>query len=493
MEIENSHNHHHEEEKMITVLYEASHHGCDSTLRALIQRHPLLLHRINSRTTFIDTPLHISASLGHLEFTKALLARKPNLATELDSFRSTALHIASAEGHVHIVKELLAAYEQACLVFDKEGRIPLHVAVIRRRLEVVTELVSAKPESLKILHKGTTVLHLCVTYNHLDILKALVDSSLQICDELLNWRDLDGNTVLHLAIMFKHAETVRYLVSIPKIQEASVLKNKMGFTASDMVDGIPKDLNSLEIQIMLMSNGLKNDKKETDMNPQAAAISDAVEDAGKKKCWRKMVKHMGKWFKHNGKWLEEMRGNLSTVATVISTMTFQSVLNPPGGLIQPGIHDSNNTSSSSSSPFDCLEVKGDQACPGKAIFAFEDRGNFRYFIINNTIAFIASLGVTLLLISGLPLKNKVVMWMLSMGMFLTLSALGRAYFTAYFLITPDKLYESTNKILSIMNYTWLALFALAAGYVLLAFLVWIVKHCIKFIKHMGKAIRTHRR
>ncbi|KAK4259571.1 hypothetical protein QN277_005888 [Acacia crassicarpa] len=435
--MENPHNHHHEEEeKIIRVLYEASHHGCFPTLRALIQQHPLLLHRINSRTTFIDTPLHISASLGHLEFTKTLLAHKPNLATELDSFRSTALHIASAEGHIHIVKELLTAYEQACLVFDKEGRIPLHVAVIRGRLEVVTELVSAKPESLKILHKGKTVLHLCVTYNHLDILKALVDSSLQICDELLNWRDLDGNTILHLAIMFKHAETVPYLVSIPKIQEASVLKNKMGFTASDIVDWIPKDFNSLEIQIMLMNNGFKSDKKETDMNPQAAATSDAAEETGKKKkCWRKMVKHMGKWFKHNGEWLEEMRGNLSTVATVISTMTFQSVLNPPGGFIQQGIHDSNNTSSSF---LDCSEVMGDLACPGQAILAFGYQEAFRDFVIHNTIAFVASLGVTLLLISGLPLKNKVVMWMLSMGMFITLTALVRAYFFAYFLITPDK-------------------------------------------------------
>ncbi|KAI9078580.1 hypothetical protein K1719_039518 [Acacia pycnantha] len=463
MEIENSHNHHHEEEEKM--------------IRNQLQR-----------TTFINTPLHISASLGHLEFTKALLAHKPNLATELDSFRSTALHIASAEGHTHIVRELLAAYEQACSVFDKEGRIPLHVAVIRGRLEVVTELVRAKPESLKIRHKGKTVLHLCVTYNHLDILKALVDSSLEICDELLNWRDLDGNTVLHLAIMFKHAETVRYLVSIPKIQEASVLKNKMGFTASDIVDGIPKDLNSFEIQIMLMSNGFKSDKKETNMNPQAAATGDAAEEAGKK-CWRKMVRHMGKWFEHNGKWLEEMRGNLSTVAIVISTMTFQSVLNPPGGFVQQGIHDSNT---SSSSPLDCLEVKGDQACPGEAILASRNPEDFRYFIIHNTIAFVASLGVTLLLISGLPLKNKVVMWMLSMGMFITLTALVRAYFTAYFLITPDNLYNSTNKMLDILGWTWTALVALVAGYILLAFLVWIVKYCIKFIKRMGKAIHTHR-
>ncbi|KAI9112781.1 hypothetical protein K1719_016284 [Acacia pycnantha] len=225
--MENSH-HHHEEEKMIRLLYEASHKGCISTLRTLIQQQPLVLQRINSRTTFMDTPLNISATIGHLEFSKALLAHKPKLALELDSFRSTALHVASAEGHIHNVKELLAAYDQACLVSDHEDRIPLHVAVIRGRLEVVIELIRAKPESLKILHKGKTVLHLCVTYNHLKILKSLVDSNFEICDELFNWRDLNGNTIFHLAIMFKQVETVRYLVSIPKIREASILKNKLG-------------------------------------------------------------------------------------------------------------------------------------------------------------------------------------------------------------------------------------------------------------------------
>ncbi|KAK4268802.1 hypothetical protein QN277_022040 [Acacia crassicarpa] len=446
-----------EQEKMIRVLYEASRDGCVPTLRTLIQQDPLVLHRINSRTSFTDTPLHISASLGHLEFTKALLAHKPKLALELDSFGSTALHIASAEGHTHIVKELLAAYEQACFVSDQQGRIPLHVAVIRGRLEVVTELVRAKPGSSKKLHKGKTVLHLCVTYNHLDILKALVDSSLEICDELLNWRDLDGNTVLHLAIMFKQVETVRYVVSIPKIiQEASMLKNKMGFTASDIVDGIPKDLNSLEIQIILMSNG---NKKDTDIIiAQEAITRDAVEEAVQawknNYYWRKMTRHMGKWFDHSVKWFEEMRGNLSTVATVISTMTFQSIIDPPGSFIQQGIKsNSNNTTSS---PLDCMDEKDDYACPGHS--------------------------------------NKVVMWTLSMGMCVTLTALAHAYFAALFMITPDKLWDSTSadEMLQLVDWTWLALLALAAGYILLAFLIWIVKHCIKFIKHMGKAIHTHR-
>lgn len=54
----------------------------------------------------------------------------------------------------------------------------------------------------------------------------------------------------------------------------------------------------------------------------------------KKGCWRKMAKHALNWtpYKDKDKWLKDMRGNLSLVATVISTMTFQVAINPPGGV-----------------------------------------------------------------------------------------------------------------------------------------------------------------
>ncbi|KAI9112776.1 hypothetical protein K1719_016279 [Acacia pycnantha] len=167
-------------------------------------------------------------------------------------------------------------------------------------------------------------------------------------------------------------------------------------------------------------NSFKSDKKEeTDIIPQAAAgTSDAVEEGAvkplKKKWynWRNMAKYMGKWFKHNGEKLEEMRGNLSLVATVITTMTFQCVMNPPGGFIQQGISNysngaPNNPNTTSSSPLDCLEMGEAYACPGKAMLASNDPDHFRSFIMHNTVAFETSIGITMLLISGLPLKNKI--------------------------------------------------------------------------------------
>ncbi|KAI9119736.1 hypothetical protein K1719_009125 [Acacia pycnantha] len=436
--------HHHEEDKM-RVLYEASYKGCVSTLNSLLQEDPGLLYKISSQTIFIETPLHISASHGHFAFTKTLLSHKPKLALERNSSQSTPLHLASAEGHIDIVKLLLEAPEEAYLVRDQEGRIPLHYAVIRGRKDVVLELIRAKAESSKILdHMGKTILHLCVTYNQLEILKELVNKlDTHGTHGLLIKGDLDGkNTILHLAIMLKQVETVRYLISIAKIRsEASNLKNDMGHTAADIVERIPKDSKGLEIQVILMKSGIKCGSNE---RSDVATKED--------RSWRNVFKSIDECLVYKGYWLEEMRGDLSLVATVIATMTFQAALNPPGSFIQQSIRpmDDNHfnlTSSSNTSlsdgPLGCLPYKDESGrnitsgpCPGRALLAYLNPNGYDIFIACNTISFFASMIVVLLLVSGVPLKHRFVLRILSAGMTLAVTYLLSVYLYGLILINP---------------------------------------------------------
>ncbi|KAI8562836.1 hypothetical protein RHMOL_Rhmol03G0066200 [Rhododendron molle] len=111
-----------ETEEVAKRLYEACLSGSVETLNALLEKDPLILNRVSSAECFSnDTPLHVAVSSGHLEFTKALLRRKPKLAVELDSRRCTPLHLASTEGHFEIVHELLRVNTDVCIARDQDG------------------------------------------------------------------------------------------------------------------------------------------------------------------------------------------------------------------------------------------------------------------------------------------------------------------------------------------------------------------------------------
>ncbi|KAL0009926.1 hypothetical protein SO802_005034 [Lithocarpus litseifolius] len=136
--------------------------------------------------------------------------------------------------------------------------------------------------------------------------------------------------------------------------------------------------------------------------------------------------------KQKGNWIEEMRGALMVVATVITTITYQRpALSPPDGVWQSDIKDSNQANACS----------GKNKCEaGTLVLAYggyED--GFLYFLICNSIAFTASLSVIFLLISGVPLKNKFFMVILTLAMCTTLTFLGFSYVLAFFLLIPSNL------------------------------------------------------
>ncbi|BAT89217.1 hypothetical protein VIGAN_06011500 [Vigna angularis var. angularis] len=393
-----------QENDTLNTLYEVSLRGSVSELETLIGRDPLILHRI-SLTAFTETPLHISALLGHLDFTKSLLTHRPQLALETDHCKRTPLHLASAEGHVEIVHVLLQTCEDACLMSDQDGRIPLHYAAMRGRTEVARQLISgAKSESVMVFDgSGKTMFHLCVEHNHLETLKTLVEVG-NVTEDFLNCGDFHhGNTILHLAVMFKQLESVRYLLSISKIKEEANIQNKMGYTALDMLKHVPKDMRSLQIKLMLMDAGFKSNENNQVHHPPSSSIIDVPPSRTmnpNEKFWS--LKRVNKVLQHKSGRLEEMRGMLSLVSTMISTVTFGVVMDPPG----------------------------DDLPASMWAYAQYREEMLTRLLTMNTISFIASLGVTLLLISGVPLKNEVTMGLLSVGTCVCLTFLVLTYIHA---------------------------------------------------------------
>ncbi|XP_034699429.1 ankyrin repeat-containing protein ITN1-like [Vitis riparia] len=290
---------------------------------------PLALARA-SVTCFDETPLHIAAMLGHLDFAKALASHKPDMAMAVDLQGRSPLHLASANGHIEIVNMLLSLNSNICLICDEDGRTPLNLAVMKGHVEVTRELVTARPEVTEHkLDHGETILHSSVRHNRLGALKMLVESVREA--EFINARDDYGNTVLHTATTLKQLETVRYLLNGNMVEVNAV--NGSGLTALDVIEHMPRDLKSMEIIESLSKVGAlrarnvpTNGECEITMTIEESRL-DSVAQPLEGISIKKRLKNQENWLKNK-------REALMITASVIAAMAYQAGLNPPGSIWQ---------------------------------------------------------------------------------------------------------------------------------------------------------------
>ncbi|QHN76823.1 uncharacterized protein DS421_19g647290 [Arachis hypogaea] len=174
-----------------------------------------------------------------------------------------------------------------------------------------------------------------------------------------------------------------------------------------------------------------------------------------------------------GNWVEEMRGSLMVVATVIATLTFQIAINPPGGVWQ---QDSNNQQGCAS---------GNTCKAGTSVLATSShdknqRLKYEMFILLCTVSFTASQTVILFLLTGFQLRNRLVMWLLILVMCLSVICLAGAYVISIWMVMKplDKL---INKITLYYALFWVGLVALLCLALLLRFLIWLLKAFFRFL------------
>ncbi|GLT45036.1 hypothetical protein SLA2020_189010 [Shorea laevis] len=421
-------------------LSDAAMEGDIASLSQLLREDPLLLHR-TVVSCVSDTPLHLSSMLGHLAFVKELLHLNPELVSELDSHSCSALHLAAAKGHLEIVRELVKVDPEMCMVRNQDGRTPLHVAAIKGRMEVVNELVRVKPDSIQVLtDRNETVLHLCVKHNRFQVLKVLVEE-IDRDIQLLNWKDSEGNTVLHVAVSRKQIEIIKVLVAITGLDVNALNVNHS--TALDVLMQSPRDLRDLEIESTLQAAGVLCAKDlhiiTREWVPSPAKVPQMT---------RSLVSHQSMDESNSRKlvtehkhtdWLDRKRSALMVVASLIATVAFQAAVTPPGGVWQ--------------------DDRGSQEphTAGTSVMADKDPFYYGQFMIFNTIAFLASLSIILLLISGLPMKRRRWMWIQMVIMWVAITAQGITYFLSFRYISPTKSYSMLRRVTEISVLTWLCL------------------------------------
>ncbi|OMO70658.1 hypothetical protein CCACVL1_18714 [Corchorus capsularis] len=469
----------------LAQLYEAALSGSVPTLTSLIGNDPQILERV-SLSPNPETPLHISALAGHVEFTKALLTRKPELASRLDSLKCSPLHLASAEGHAEIVKALLQVDKNVCLVADAEGRIPLHLAAMRGNVDVIQQLVKAQPKSIREKVNGNyTVLHLCVQYNQLEALKLLVTLVKGNHGHLFDFRDHGGNTILHLAVMLRQSETIRYLVSILETKaEVNTLRNNIGMSALDVLDYGARDFKYLEIRDILPTavgvgeNNIiitKNSTSGENQMEQEGGAGGGGADGFMSKLRRKLSFGYRYLFKRlDDDWVKNMQKSLMVVATLTATMSFQVATNPPGGVWQE--HYNSTTMEV------CKLGKNNICHAGTAVFGYTHPDDYQLLMNCATLSFVTSLVVVLLAISGIPLKNKLCTWLWILAMVVSISSTIATYFLAMVMLAPAPVND--YKILKAWTRpfarpegkgfrTWFVIVGVALVYAAIRLLLWL--------------------
>ena len=161
-----------------------------------------------------------------------------------------------------------------------------------------------------------------------------------------------------------------------KVKKEVDSRNNKDFTALKMLENCPKDFNSFNIRNMLLDAGARVERVN---NPSESAKT----TQSRKKWWKNLSKHL----KYGGNWVEENRGYIMVVATVITTLTFQQATSPLGGVW---------SQSGNVTFYIGHNIKVDA---GTSVLGSIDPLYYFYFIIFNAISFIASVIVTFLLIT----------------------------------------------------------------------------------------------
>ncbi|XP_042519666.1 ankyrin repeat-containing protein ITN1-like [Macadamia integrifolia] len=444
------------QERMIERLYKASLSGSRSSLIELIKEDKIILDRVVI-TCFNETPLHIAAMLGHVEFAKEILKRKPELATELDSESSSPLHLASAKGNLEMVKELLKINPNVCSVTDQDGRTPLHLAAIKGRIDVMKELIRTRREVIhKRVDRGESILHLCVKHNRLEALKLLLEPASSVQEkQLLNSKDDNGNTALHLAIAKKQTKSIEVLLSKNGVEVNAL--NGSGLTALDILAQSPRDAKDLDIGESLRASGALRAKdipilstvpvnNNNNNNDNSTTGAGSTRSRASSHSTSQVLQSDDKYVD----WLERKKNSLMVVSTVIGTMAFQAILSPPGGVWQDyGRHPNHN------SPNSYLNHTA-----GTSVMADVKPDNYTPFLICTTLSLVGSMSITLLLISGLPLRKKLFVWIMMGSMWVIIASLLLAYFFSVSQLSPVGQFHNVINIILVSIITWFVLVGL---------------------------------
>ncbi|KAH1064349.1 hypothetical protein J1N35_029336 [Gossypium stocksii] len=231
-----------EEKDPIQRLREAAETGKVDDLRVLIQKDAYIFERIDE-IPFTDTPLHIAAKEGQIEFAMEMMNLKPSFARKLNPDGFCPMHLAVVNGKTELVLRLLQTDKDLVRVKGTEGMTPFHrvVTMGNSQSQLLVEVLEACPKCIEdVTVRNETALHLALIKNQMKAFGILIGwlqrstgthiSILDFEKNIVNWTDKDNNTVLHIAAKKGQDEALKLLLDSQLWLNVKA-KNSDGLTA----------------------------------------------------------------------------------------------------------------------------------------------------------------------------------------------------------------------------------------------------------------------
>ncbi|XP_050376582.1 ankyrin repeat-containing protein BDA1-like [Argentina anserina] len=218
----------------------ASQSGDIDFLYTLIKEDGELLDHI-TRLPFVDTPLHIAASEGHVQFAMEIMRLQPSFSRKPNQDGFSPMHLALQSGKTSMVIRLLDADKSLVRVQGREGVTPLHYVAKEGYMELLYVFLSACPESVEdVTIRNETPLHIALKNDKIEAFEVLLRWLSQVSyqevhqleKKMLNWEDDDSNTLLHIATLRNQPEAVMLLLT-SQVDVNS--KNLAGRTPLDII------------------------------------------------------------------------------------------------------------------------------------------------------------------------------------------------------------------------------------------------------------------
>ncbi|XP_020961368.1 ankyrin repeat-containing protein BDA1-like [Arachis ipaensis] len=381
------------------VLVRAATSGNINMLYRAIQQNPNILEEVDA-IPFVNTPLHIAASAGHVEFAIEIMGLKPSFGFKLNPQGLSPIHVALHNNHYSLVDRLVEINKDLVRVKGKERLTPLHLLCLsgsEENIRLLTHFLHICPDSIKDVNvRKETALHIALRCGNLSALEKLVDwlkeNTFNSADDsersILNSRTVDGNNILHLATLCGNTQCVVYWTSNTQAVTLLIGSKKMEKNAKNSWNQTALDLaiaNSYpEIERIL--EGAKAKRGEaTNHGGRHPNLMKAVLVFQRKK-WRRLRNSMS----------SEQRDAYMVVAALIITSIYQTALSPPGGLYQP---DNNLNPTTSSFSLNSTNTATVHRIPG--IASMEPFDFIVLSVINTVILFLATIIIFIVMPNGI--------------------------------------------------------------------------------------------